>query len=80
MVGGIFSLIPALSVLGLVASLYSIYLIYLGLPVLMKCPAEKALVYTIVILVCAVVAGMIVGAVSAIFTPSPAMPMLGRGG
>lgn len=80
MVGGIFSLIPALSVLGLVASLYSIYLIYLGLPVLMKCPAEKALVYTVVILVCAIVAGMIVGAVSAIFTPAPAMPMLGGGG
>lgn len=74
MVGGIFGLIPALSMLGLLASLYSIYLIFLGLPVLMKCPQEKALVYTVVILLCALVAGMIIGGVSALFTPSPVMP------
>src|SRR5690606_239706 len=42
MVGGIFSLLPALSMLGVVAGLYSIYLIYTGIPVLMKAPQEKA--------------------------------------
>jgi hypothetical protein len=34
-VGGIFNLIPSLAVLGLLAAIYSIYLLYLGLPVLM---------------------------------------------
>lgn len=75
MVGGIFSLIPALSILGLVAGLYSIYLIYLGLPILMKCPAEKTLAYTAVIVVCALIAGMVVGGVSALFAPGPGMQM-----
>jgi hypothetical protein len=40
-VGGVFSLLPSLSWLGLLASFYSIYLIYTGLPVLMRCPPEK---------------------------------------
>lgn len=75
MVGGIFGVIPALSMLALLASLYSIYLVYLGLPVLMKCPQEKALPYTAVLIVCAVLAGVVLGAVSAMFAPSPAMQM-----
>lgn len=45
--GGIFWLIPSLSVLYLLASLYSIYLIYTGLPVLMGCPKERAAAYTV---------------------------------
>lgn len=69
-VGGIFSLIPMLSILGLLMSLYSVYLMYLGLPVLMKCPPEKAVGYTAVILVCGVVAMLIMGAISAVFMPS----------
>ena len=72
MLGGIASLIPSLSVLGFIAALYSIYLIYLGLPVLMKCPQPRALAYTAVIMVCAVIAGMLVGGVSAMFAPSHA--------
>ena len=68
-VGGIFSLIPSLSILGLVAGLYSIYLIYTGIPVLMKCPQEKAGAYTAVVIVCGIVAGLIVGAVSAAVVP-----------
>jgi hypothetical protein len=66
MVGGIFSIIPGLSVLGLLALLYSIYLLFLGIPVMMKSPQEKALPYTAVLLVCGLVAGAILGAVSAI--------------
>lgn len=73
MVGGIFSLIPMMSMLGLLAALYSIYLIYTGLPTLMKSPEEKSLPYTAVILVCGIVAALILGAASAMFTPSPAM-------
>ncbi len=66
--GGVFSLIPDLSILGLLASLYSIYLIFTGVPVLMKCPPEKAVAYTAVLIVCGIVAGIILAALSALFT------------
>ncbi len=68
MVGGIFSLLPSLSVLGRLAGLYSIYLLYTGIPVMMKAPQEKALGYTAVLIVCGIVAGILIGAVSAMFT------------
>ena len=42
---GIFNLIPPLSFLAILG-LYSIYLLWLGLPPLMKCPQEKATPYT----------------------------------
>jgi len=73
MVGGIFSVLPPLSMLGLLAALYAIYLIYVGLPTMMKCPEDKALPYTAVILVCGIVAAVILSAVTAMFTPGPAM-------
>lgn len=66
MVGGIFSIIPALSILGLLTSLYSIYLLFIGIPVMMKSPQDKALPYTAVLLVCGLIAGAIIGGVSAI--------------
>ena len=77
-VGGIFGLIPSLSILGLVAGLYSIYLIYTGVPVMMKCPPEKSGAYTAVVIVCGIVAAVILGAVSAVFMPSAGM-RLGAG-
>ena len=69
-VGGIFSLIPMLSILGLIAALYSIYLIYTGLPVLMRCPPAKAGAYTAVVILCGIVAMVVLAAVSALFTPA----------
>jgi hypothetical protein len=74
-VGGIFSLLPAISILGLLASLYSIYLLYTGLPVLMRCPPEKAGAYTAVVIVCAIVLGILVAVVT-----SAIMPARGLGG
>lgn len=67
MVGGIFSLLPGLSMLGVLASLYSIYLIYTGIPPLMKSPQDKAIGYTVVIILCGIVAAIIVGTVSSVF-------------
>ncbi|MGS5086865.1 Yip1 family protein [Hydrogenophaga sp. A37] len=77
LVGGVFNLLPALSMLGVLAALYSIYLLYTGIPVLMKAPEDKALGYTAVLIVCGIVAGIIVGAVSALFTSGPSMMMGG---
>lgn len=69
MLGGVFSLLPSLAMLGLLAALYSIYLLYVGLPVLMKNPPERTLAYTAVVLVAAIVMGLVMGAVSSVFMP-----------
>ncbi|MDP8993675.1 MAG: YIP1 family protein [Pseudomonadota bacterium] len=58
---GIFGLIPPLAVLGSLLGLYSLYLLYLGLPVVMKTPQEKALGYTVVVIIAAIVLWLIVG-------------------
>lgn len=68
---GIFALFPGLRVLGILG-LYSLYLLYLGLPVLMKSPAEKALGYTVVVIIAAIVLFMLVGLVAGRFV-APAM-------
>jgi hypothetical protein len=67
---GIFGLIPwirPLEILGL----YSLYLLYLGLPVLMKTPREKVLPYTGVIALAGVVLFITVGAVAGRFSGIP---------
>lgn len=72
-VAGILSIIPQLAPIAALLSLYGFYLLYLGLPVVMKAPKEKALAYTIVTIVAAiilfVVVGALVGAVGTMFTP-----------
>ncbi len=70
LVGGIFNLIPALGILGLLTALYSVYLIYVGLPVLMKCPQDKAVAYTAVTVLCGIVMGIVIGALAALTLPS----------
>lgn len=59
---GIFSLLPALSFLGILG-VYSLYLLYLGLPRLMKAPEDKAVGYTVVTIVAAVVLVMVISAI-----------------
>jgi hypothetical protein len=79
-VAGIFSLLPALSLLGLIAACYSIYLIWLGLPVLMKCPKDKAAGYTVVVIIIGIVAAIVIGSVSALFLPSRGLLFGGHAG
>ncbi|MFZ6778545.1 Yip1 family protein [Undibacterium sp. Ji83W] len=52
---GILFLLPSLSILGFIAGAYGIYILYLGLPVLMKAPEEKATAYTAVTIICSIV-------------------------
>jgi len=48
--GSFFGILPVLGVLvGLLAGLYAIYVLYLGLPVVMRGPKEKALGYTVAV-------------------------------
>jgi len=51
---GVFLLVPALGFLRILG-LYGLYLLYLGLPPLMKTPPDKSIWYTIVIVVCAII-------------------------
>jgi len=64
-VAGILYILPFLAILALIGALYSLYLFFVGLPVLMKVPADKVVPYAVVIFVACVVvfwgAGMIVG-------------------
>ena len=61
-VAGAFSLIPGLGILGLLG-LYSFYLFYTGAAPLMRVPADKALSYTAVTVVCGIVLSIVAGAV-----------------
>lgn len=74
---GIFGIIPALGILGLLG-LYSLYLLFLGLPVLMKAPEDKAMGYTVVVIICAIVLWIIIAYITRQFTWRPsAMGMPG---
>jgi hypothetical protein len=67
---GIFALIPGLRLLAILG-LYSLYLLYLGLPIVMKSPRDKALGYTVVVIVAAIVLFMIIGVIAGRFLAVP---------
>lgn len=56
--GGLFLLVPVYSVLMLFASLYSVYLLYRGLPVLMRSPQQRAFGYTVAVIVTTLIIGI----------------------
>jgi len=59
---GVFLLIPGLRFLTILG-LYGLYLLWLGLPPLMKTPPEKSIWYTVTIVVCAIVVSIVLGAI-----------------
>lgn len=81
LLGGLFQILPMLAVLGLLAAFYSLYLLYTGLPVMMKNRPEDTLKYTLVLLVAMVVFGVAIGMVSRLFVPGTpgAVGKLGAG-
>ncbi len=56
------------ALIALAGGIYSIYLLYVGLPHTMKCPPEKAGGYTAVSIICAIVLGWILMLIVASFT------------
>jgi Yip1 domain len=58
---GIFLMIPGLSFLSLLG-LYGLYLMWLGLPVLMRAPRQQALVYAAAVVLCALLIAIVIGA------------------
>jgi hypothetical protein len=65
-IASIGAIVPWLGwLIGIAGGVYSIYLLYLGLPHTMKCPPDKAAGYTAVSVVIAIVLGWIIGLVVA---------------
>ena len=67
-IAGVLSIIPMLGLIGALLGLYSFYLMWVGLPMLMKTPPDKAATYVIVSIVVAilvfVIIAFIAGAIS----------------
>ena len=75
-VAGILQIIPALGVLALLGAIYSLYVLYLGLPRLMKAPSDKAIGYTVAVVITVIVIGAVIGIVSTMFIANPLAPNL----
>jgi hypothetical protein len=53
------------TLLQLIAGLYGIYVLYLGLPILMRSPRDKAVGYTASVVICTILLGILLGVLSA---------------
>ena len=66
-IAGIFAIVPGLRMLGILG-LYSVYLLYLGLPIVMKATKDRAVAYTVLIVVVEIVLFFVIGMVGAQFS------------
>jgi hypothetical protein len=66
-IGGLLAILPSLSIVGSLAGLYGLYLLYVGLPKLKKTPQDKYVGYFVmsllVMIVVFIVIGLIIGAI-----------------
>ncbi len=65
-VAGVLFIFPFLSWLVTLASLYGLYLMYLGLPALMKTPPDKAVGYLVVSIIVLIIVYAVIGSVLAL--------------
>lgn len=63
-IAGILLIIPALSPIVMLISLYSLYVLYLGLPIQMETPPEKSLGYFIATIVVCIIVFILIGIIS----------------
>lgn len=61
-VAGVFNIIPALGFLSILG-LYSLYLLYTGIAALMRPAASNALIYTIAVIICAIIVWVVILAI-----------------
>lgn len=75
-IAGVFNLIPLLGWVSILGGIYTLVLLFLGLPILMKVPEDKKVVYYIVILIAGIVLyavmAAILGAIALTFVASTA--------
>lgn len=79
LVGSIVSILPWLGIVAMIGGLYSLYLVYVGLPVLMKNPPERTLPYAALVIVCGMLAGVVIGWITGIGAHRGGMMMGGAG-
>jgi hypothetical protein len=68
---GVFYIIPSLSIIASLLSLYSLYLLFVGLPILMKSPEDKTIPYLAVILIAAIVLTVVMVTITGLAIPGP---------
>jgi len=66
-VAAVVGIIPMLGFVAIIGALYGLYLLYLGLPVLMRSPPDKSVGYTVVVVICAIVVAILVNVVTGLF-------------
>lgn len=79
-IAGILSIIPFLGMLAIFAALYALYLLYLGLPRLMKCPEDKSIGYTVVVVICAIVLSVVISLIGGVIVGAGAVATGAFGG
>ena len=65
-IAGALRILPLLGFLGVLVGLYGLYLLYLGLPRLMRCPDDKAVGYTVVVVICAIVLFFVIASIGGV--------------
>jgi Yip1 domain len=63
-VASILAIIPFLGLLALIGLIYTFYLLWIGLPVLMKSSADKSAAYAVVVIVCCIVIYFVTAAIA----------------
>lgn len=60
-VAGIFYIIPALQILSLIAGIYTLYLLYLGIKIVKNPPQDKAAGYFVVVIIVEIIVAFLIG-------------------
>jgi hypothetical protein len=69
-VAGLAMILPQLGIVALLGGLYSLYLLYVGLPKLMKPAEDKAMIYTLAVVGVMIVIYILIGVISGMMMPS----------
>ena len=68
-VAGVLHIIPWLGLLAILAGLYGLYILWVGVPIMVGVPESKRLIYLIVSVVVSIIAGFIISIVLMVFAP-----------
>ncbi|HMP91618.1 MAG TPA: Yip1 family protein [Phnomibacter sp.] len=81
LIGALFGVVPALAIIGSLFGLYSLYLIWTGLPILKRTPDEQRVPYIVVTILVLIAVYVVIGIIlSAILLPLFGLSMAGMVG
>lgn len=75
-IAGVLHIWPPLGILVFLISLYGLYLLYVGLPIMMETPKEKVVGYIVVAIIITIVVYIVIGAISSAILSSIWRPAL----